>query len=101
MAKESFQSARWEDFKDGELALFLNEDTRDKLFSKIGYSVDKQGFLVDDKIKERVKINGIEIKPSDIKGILAGSHIFIRNIGDLAEVLAQRNEIKIRPTDKS
>ncbi len=98
MAKE-YRAAKWEEIKDGELAVYLNEESRNKIFSKIGYFIDSQGFMVDEKTKERVKVNGIEIKPKDIKGILAGSHIFLRNIGDLAEVLVQKNAIKVTPTD--
>lgn len=100
MAKEAFEEAKWDDIKGGELTLYLDEGSRKGMFSKIGYSLDKEGFLIDEKTKERIKISeGIELKPADVKGVVAGSHIFIRNIGDLAEELAKRNELKITPAD--
>lgn len=100
MAKELFKPARWEDIKGGELTVYLDQKARTATLSKIGYSVDSEGFLIDEKTKQRVKISeGIELKPSDIKGVIAGSHILVRNIGDLAEELAKRNELKITPSD--
>ncbi len=100
MPKELFEIAKLDDLKTGELTIYADEETRGKMFSKIGYATDKEGFLIDEKTKERVKIsNGLELKPKDIKGILAGSHIFIRNIGDLAEELAKSNQLKITPKE--
>ena len=99
ITNDLFKPVKWDDIKGGELTVYLNASERKAIFSKIGYSVDKQGFLIDEKTKQRVKISeGIELKPEDIKGVMAGSHILIRNIGDLAEELAKRNELKITPS---
>ncbi len=98
MPKEQFKEASWNDIKGGELTVYFDQKTRIETLVKIGYSIDKEGFLVDEKTKQRVKISGIELKPDDIKGVMAGSHILIRNIGDLAEELARRNELNITPT---
>ena len=90
-----FTPAEWNDIKGGKLTVYLNAKERKALLARMGYSVDKEGFLVD-KTKQRVKLSkGLELKPEDIKGMVGfgSSRVFIRNIGDLAEVLAKRDEL--------
>jgi hypothetical protein len=74
-------------------------DTRETL-ERIGYSVDKQGFIVDKKSKTKVDAEDdktINIYTDKHFALISGSsHIFVRNVAGFSQYLAEHGLLKFR-----
>ena len=67
---------------------------------RIGYSVDKQGFLIDNKTQNKVEAEDKkEINIYDDKhfALVSGSsHIFVRNVAGFSQYLAEHERLKFK-----
>jgi hypothetical protein len=69
-----------------------SEDAKRAILKIAGKSVDKYGYIIDEKGQRVVAPNGEEVKLENFAGIRPGSEVFITN--DLPSLLEQADYIK-------
>ena len=73
------------------------EEKRD-LLTKVGYRVDKEGYLVDAKTMRRVRAeDGKEIRLDSEKelALITESHTFVRDIAGFSHILVKKRRVEI------
>jgi len=83
--------------EDGEYTLIVDRIDKEVL-SKIGYSIQK-GKLFDDEKKTVVMAEDnkeIEVENEEDLALIAGSHVFVRNIAGYADYLAKEGQLKLK-----
>jgi hypothetical protein len=92
-----FEDEEWDDIKTQSFALITLTNNRVKILEKVGYAIDSEGFIIDSKTKRRVKAE-TDRKPINIKkdkkfALIAGSHIFVRNVVDYSRYLEEKGRL--------
>ena len=94
-----FEEKDWEEIKKGDISLMLPLVEKKEILEKIGYSIDKKGFLIYSKTGERIKEtgDGEEInfeKEPDLALITTRSHNFVKGIVGYSDYLTINNLYK-------
>lgn len=97
VTKMKFEDEEWDDIKTQSFALITLTNNRVKILEKVGYAIDSEGFIIDSKTKRRVKAE-TDRKPINIKkdkkfALIAGSHIFVRNVVDYSRYLEEKGRL--------
>lgn len=72
---------------------------KNEILKKVGYSTDKEGFLIDEKTKEKVKAEDdleINVKKDNMFALISGSHVFVRNIAGYSHYLTKKGLLKLK-----
>ena len=91
-------SENWEIVKEEDINLLVTQKQKEEILLKIGYSIDRDGFLIDNKTSEKVKAeDGLEINIKKDKkfALIGSSHNFVRNLAGFSQLLANKNELKL------
>jgi len=86
----------FEEIKGKNVDILVTLEDLKEILEKVGYKVDETGIILDEDGKPVKGVNGEEINLKRDKEltIVAGSHIFARNIAELSEVLVKKGVIK-------
>jgi hypothetical protein len=99
MEDTQFEEVSWDEIKNKKLDILVTDESRREILIKAGYRVDGEGYLIDGKTNQKVIAeDGLEINLEKDKefGLVAGSHIFVRNIAGYAHVLTNQGLVKIQ-----
>ncbi len=80
------------------ISLLITPFNRTDILSKVGYSLDEEGFLIDES-KNRVKAEDdseINVKTDSNFALIGGSHIFVKNIAGYSQYLADKGDLRIK-----
>lgn len=89
---------KWDVVKKSDIDLLVSVEEKNQILRKIGYSIDDEGFLIDDKTKQKIIAeDDLEINTKKDKrvALIAGSHNFVRNIAGFSQHLANEEMLKI------
>jgi hypothetical protein len=88
------------DIKDKDVNLLITPFDKEETLEKMGYSIDKEGFLIDIRTKKRVTAEDnkeINVKEDKNFALISGSsHVFVRNVAGFSQYLAERGLLKFR-----
>lgn len=93
-----FEEVSWEEIKRKGLDVLATDKLKREILIKAGYQIDGEGYLVDGKTNQRVRAeDGLKINLDKNKevGVVAGSHIFVRNVAGYAHVLTGKGLVKV------
>ena len=99
---EEFEEVPWEKIKEKKFDVLPIDSLKREILVKIGYQIDKEGYLVDGKTGQRVLAeDGLEINLEKDKeaGLIPSSHIFVRNVAGYAQVLTKKGAVKIKAVE--
>lgn len=97
-----FKSVSWDEVKNKNISLVLPLEERVEFLKKIGYDVDKKGFLINKKTKKQVIAeDGKEINVWVDKefALISGTHNFVRDLIGYAKFLTKKGLLKILPKE--
>jgi hypothetical protein len=74
-----------------KINFILSKEQIEKILARIGDSIDKESYIINNSTKEReLAIDSAEIKSNEIGAILPGSKVFIKkNIAGFSDYLAK------------
>jgi hypothetical protein len=92
------EERNWEEVKKKNMDVLVIPQEKREILTKIGYHVDKKGFLVDEKTGKRVKAEDgepIKIEKEKEVALIAGTHTFVRDIAGYSQHLIEKKLCKI------
>ena len=100
--EEKFEEMDWKKIKDKDFDLLATDELKREILTKIGYKIDGEGYLINEKTGQRVLAEDkkeINLDEDREVALLKGSHIFVRNVAGYSQVLTEKGLIKVRKTE--
>ena len=87
------------DLENEEINWLVTDKELVEILPKIGYGVDREGYIIDAKTKEKIKAEDglyINVKADKKLALMGGSHHFVRNSAGYVEFLVKDKQIEFK-----